>query len=380
MNYEKMTKAELIRKLKLHEEQFKHTFEQVAVGIAHVELNGQFIKVNRHFCDITGYLEQEILKSTFHNITYPDDINMQNQIRKKVLEGEKSSYTIEKRYIKKDKSVIWVSLTVTLIRKSGGLPHYFISIIKDITEKKKMQEALLQSEKLKFIGTIASGVSHEFNNILAIISGNIQLLEETCKEQEELTDGLRTIKRAADDGAEMSRSVLNFTKTAKDTTGYAYCDIRDLIKQSIDFTMPKWKNMAKAKGIHYYLDRSDVCEVPAILCNSTKIRLVFVNIINNALDAMPDGGRIGFCTWVRGDTVFVTISDTGEGMSDEVKQNIFDPFFTTKASLGSGLGMSTAFGIITGHGGKMEVESEMGKGSTFSLQLPVLTKVDSKEE
>ena len=251
---------------------------------------------------------------------------------------------------------------------------------RDITERKKMEEALLQSEKLKSIGTITSGVAHEFNNILAIISGNAQLLEGSRKDDKELIDAIRTIKRATNDGAEISRRMLKFAKIDKDTSGFVPFDINELINQAIDFTMPRWKNIAQAKGINYHVDTEGMKRVPSVLCNSTELREVFVNIINNALDAMPDDGRITFRTWSGEDTVFISISDTGEGMSEEVRKNIFDPFFTTKIAVGTGLGMSTAYSIVTRHGGKIEVESEVGKGSTFNLQFPAAAKADSPKE
>jgi len=243
-----------------------------------------------------------------------------------------------------------------------------------------MEEKLLQSEKLQSLGTITAGVSHEFNNILAIISGNAQLLEGSLKDDKELMDILRTIRRATNDGAQISRRMLKFTKTAKDTTGFVPFDINELINQAINFTMPKWRNMAQAKGINYHVDTDGMKRVPSILCNPTELRGVFVNIINNALDAMPDDGRISFSTWSEDGTVFISISDTGEGMPDEVKKNIFDPFYTTKTAVGTGLGMSTAYGIVTGHGGKIEVESAVGKGSTFTLQLPAAAKADITNE
>jgi signal transduction histidine kinase len=246
--------------------------------------------------------------------------------------------------------------------------------------KHQMEEKLIQSEKLKSIGTITAGIAHEFNNILAIISGNVQLLEGSRKNDEELMDALRTIKRATNNGAEISRRMLKFTKTAKDMAGFVPIDINELIHQAIDFTMPRWKNMAQTKGINYHMDTEGMKRVPSILCNPTELREVFINIINNSLDAMPDEGRISFSTWSEEDTVFISISDTGEGMPEEVKKNIFDPFFTTKTAVGTGLGLSTAYGIIIGHGGKMEVESEVGSGSTFTLQFPAAAKADSPKE
>jgi CheY-like chemotaxis protein/two-component sensor histidine kinase len=243
-----------------------------------------------------------------------------------------------------------------------------------------MEEALIQSEKLKSIGTITAGISHEFNNILAIISGNVQLLEASHKNNEELMDVLRTIKRATNDGAQISRGMLKFTKTDKDTAEFAPFDINELINQAIDFTMPRWKSMAQAKGTNYHIDKKGMKKVPFIMCNPTELREVFINIINNAIDAMSEGGSLSSSTWDKDNTVFISISDTGKGMSEAVKKNIFDPFFTTRRPEGAGLGMSVSHGIIKKHGGKIEVESAVGRGSTFTLQFPAATNTDSSEE
>ncbi len=356
------------------EERFRSIFEQAAVGIIHVATNGKFLRANKRFCEITGYTKREILGRTFLDITHPDDIYKQEQARKKVLDGKESFYKIEKRYVRKDSTIIWANLTVSLVRKLGGEPNYLVSVVEDITEHKKMEGALLQSEKLTAIGTITSGVAHEFNNILAIISGKTQILEMNYKDNKELTDEFHVILRAARDGAKISDRMLKFTKTEKDVTGFVSHDLRDLIKQSIAFTMPKWKNEAQIRGIDYKVNTEGMKRVSKILCNSTEIREIFINIINNSLDAMPEGGSISFSTWSGSDTTYVSVSDTGEGMSEDVKKRIFDPFFTTKMAVGTGLGMSTAYGIINRHGGKIEVKSELGKGSTFTLQFPTTMK------
>jgi CheY-like chemotaxis protein len=139
--------------------------------------------------------------------------------------------------------------------------------------------------------------------------------------------------------------------------------------------MPRWKNMAQANGINYYIDTEDLKEVPTVFGNPSELREVFVNIINNALDAMLIGGRLSFSTWRKDDTVFVSISDTGKGMSEEVKKHIFDPFFTTRRPEGTGLGMSITYGIITRHDGKIDVKSKEGNGSTFTLRFPISKEV-----
>ncbi|MCP4411498.1 MAG: PAS domain S-box protein, partial [Gammaproteobacteria bacterium] len=236
------------------------------------------------------------------------------------------------------------------------------------------EKALLQSEKLKSIGTITAGISHEFNNLLAIISGNVQLLEDDYKDDKVLTDALRTIMKAADDGAEISSNMLKFTKTKPDTKEFISSDIREMIMQSIDFTKPRWKNEAQSRGIDYKIDTESMKSDPSIMCKPTEIREIFINLINNALDAMSEGGRISFSTWSVDDTVFVSTTDTGHGMPEDVKKNIFDPFFSTKGVKGTGLGLSMVYGIVTRHGGKVVVTSETGGGTTFIMQFPATNK------
>lgn len=268
---------------------------------------------------------------------------------------------------RKERWLLHQSMPISTGLYKGGRVEFY----HDVTERKRMEEVLMQSEKLKSIGTIAAGVAHEFNNVLAIISGNVQLLEETSKDNKELTDALRTIIRATDDGTEISSKMLQFTKTETGTARLVSFDIKDLVNDSIEFTQPRWKNEAQAKGINYKISTEGMITESPILCNPTELREVFINIINNALDAMPEGGSLSFSSWSGDDSVFVSISDTGAGMSEDVKKRIFDPFYTTKMPVGTGLGMSMAYGLITRHGGSIKVESEIGKGSTFTLQFPV---------
>lgn len=247
---------------------------------------------------------------------------------------------------------------------------HLLALLKQIMKRKKLEETLLQSEKLKSIGTITAGISHEFNNILAIISGNVQLLEKAYNDDKELCDKLSIIKKATNDGAEISSKMQNITKSRQSTTELGSFKIKDLIKYSVDFTMPRWKNIAQANCVNYCIDMDGVSDVPEVYCNHLELREVFINIINNALDSMPDGGNISFKTLDKDGEIFISISDTGNGMTEEVKKKIFDPFFTTRRPEGVGLGLSTSYGIINRHNGTIAVESKVGRGSTFTLQFP----------
>ncbi|MBS1258743.1 MAG: Sensor histidine kinase RcsC [Candidatus Scalindua arabica] len=356
-----------------------HAIENISATVVITDTEGKIEYVNPKFCQLTGYSVSDAIGKNPRILqsgkTPPEDYK---ELWKTIKSGKEWRGEFCNR--KNSGELYWESALISPVKDDKGVIINFIAIKDDITEKKKMEEALLQSEKLKSLGTITAGISHDFNNILAIISGNVQLLEESCKDDAGLTKALHTIKRAADDGAQISGRMLKFTKRDIDSSGFVPFDINELINQAIDFTIPRWKNEAQVKGINYHMDTEGMMSVPSILCNPAELREVFVNIINNALDAMPDDGRITFRTWSEDSTVFMNISDTGGGITEEVKKNIFDPFFSTKGVKGTGLGLSTAYGIISGHGGKIEVESEGGKGSIFTLQFPAAAEADRPEE
>ena len=275
---------------------------------------------------------------------------------------------------KSDGETRWVYSRGELQLDDSGNVIGMIGTTQDITANKKMEGALIQSEKLKSIGTITAGISHEFNNILAIISGKTELLEMIYKDNKDLVDELRIIKQAAHDGAAISSNMLKFTKVHQDIKEFISFDLKDLIRDSIAFTKPRWQNEAQSRGVDYKMCTEGMRKVLPIMCKPAEIREIFINIINNALDAMPGGGAISFGAWTCDDTVYVSIADTGEGIPEHVVKNIFDPFFSTKGVEGTGLGMSIVYGIVTRHGGKIDVVTEIEKGTTFTMQFPATNK------
>lgn len=363
--------------LKMSEEKYHDLYENAPDMFASIDARAAEILIcNQTMATALDYSKDDIIGRTIFEFYHPDCIDAAKksfQLFVKTGEGDDN----ELRIVRKDGSIIYARLRVSAVRDEKGKIIYSRSVFRDITASKKMEEVVLQSEKLKSLGIITAGIAHNFNNILAIISGNIQLLgdQERYKNDNELTNMIDTVSRAADDGAEIVKRMGKFALTEKDHSAFLPTDIKQLVEEAIQFTKPSWLNIAGARGINYNLDRTGIKKVPSILGNPSELREVLINIINNALDVMHEGGTLLFCTWSNEEVVYLSISDTGRGMSEEVKNKIFDPFFTTKRAKGSGLGMSVAYGIVTGHGGHIEVESESGKGTTFTLRFPITKKV-----
>ena len=357
-------------------DRYSRLYDFAPIGYLTISEKGLILEANLTFALMLGMERGSLIKKQLSTFITREDKDIFYLYHKQVLITKKQEMC-ELRMMKKDGKQFHAQLESEIVLDHND--HQCRIIVSDITERKKMEEALIQSEKLKSLGILTAGISHEFNNLLAVILGSAELLNAGFEDDQELKKGLSAIIKASDDGADIVKGLLSYVKSqGKDISEFIFFDIRPLLIEAINFTTLRWKNMAQAKGIDYKIDREGMREIPEVLCNTTELREVFTNIINNALDAMPDGGRLSFSTSSNEDTVFICISDTGIGMSEDVKKNIFDPFFTTRRPLGTGLGLSISYGIITRHGGKIEVESEDGKGTTFNLSLPIRKDVVQK--
>ena len=357
-------------------DRYSRLYDFAPIGYLTISEKGLILEANLTFALMLGMERGSLIKKQLSTFITREDKDIFYLYHKQVLITKKQEMC-ELRMMKKDGKQFHAQLESEIVLDHND--HQCRIIVSDITERKKMEEALIQSEKLKSLGILTAGISHEFNNLLAVILGSAELLNAGFEDDQELKNGLSAIIKASYDGAEIVKGLLSYVKSqGKDISEFIFFDIRPLLIEAINFTTLRWKNMAQAKGIDYKIDREGMREIPEVLCNTTELREVFTNIINNALDAMPDGGRLSFSTSSNEDTVFICISDTGIGMSEDVKKNIFDPFFTTRRPLGTGLGLSISYGIITRHGGKIEVESEDGKGTAFNLSLPIRKDIVQK--
>jgi GAF domain-containing protein/ActR/RegA family two-component response regulator len=247
----------------------------------------------------------------------------------------------------------------------------FSDLKQTLQELKLAQDQIIQSEKLRAMGEMASGVAHDFNNVLAVILGNIQLLLHQLERLglEEIREGLKVIERSSKDGAETVRRIQEFTGVRRDKE-FISLSLNEIITEVVNITQPRWKDQTQKKGIQVELT-TQLGEISLIMGNPSELREVLTNIIFNAVDAMPEGGKLSISTQPQAeDWVEVRITDTGVGMTEEVRRRVFDPFFTTKGVTNSGLGMSVSYGIIKRHGGEILIETEPGKGTTFIIHLP----------
>jgi signal transduction histidine kinase len=233
------------------------------------------------------------------------------------------------------------------------------------------QNQLVQSEKLRALGDIASGVAHDFNNILAVILGRTELLLKEVR-KEEPKKWLRVIEQVANDGAHIIRRLQEFTKTGEEKA-LMEINVNRIIRQVVDITRHRWKNEAETKGIKIEI-LTEFEDLPPLEFDPSELSEVLMNIVINAIDALPHGGKIILRSWKKDNSIYISVEDSGSGIGDEDKRRIFDPFFTTKGVKGVGLGLSVAYGIITRYGGEISVKSELNKGSTFVIKLPIKKK------
>lgn len=239
------------------------------------------------------------------------------------------------------------------------------------------QQRIVQTERLRALGEMAAGVAHDFNNLLAVILGRAELLLARTQDPD-VARALDAVRIAALDGAQTVRRIQEFTRTRR-TRPFGRVDLWELLREVVELTRPRWENEAQSRGVAYDV-RVEGGPVPPVAGISEELREVFTNLLVNALEAMPAGGRFVFRVTTEADHAVLIAEDTGCGMSDETRRRVFEPFFTTKGPRGTGLGLAVVWGIIYRHGGTIEVESDLGGGSRFTIRLPIGQEIPAEEK
>lgn len=255
--------------------------------------------------------------------------------------------------------------------------RHVVELNRYIAEQEMIREQFSQIEKLSALGELASGVAHDFNNTLAGILGRAQLMMRT-NDPEKLKRGLEIIVKSAEDGAKTVKRIQDFARQRRDHD-FALVNVDQLVLDVGEITRPRWKDRAEAANVHIHLDLQ-IQSNALIMGDDSELREVLVNMVFNAVDAMPAGGVLTLSAKERDGMIEIAVSDTGMGMSEEVRSRIFDPFFTTKGKAGLGLGLAVSYGIVRRHEGTVEVESEVERGTTFKIRLPKAKDVLSEAE
>ena len=369
------------------EARFRSIYEQAAVGIEQVALDGSLLMVNQALCRMLGYEESELLGKNTAEITHPDDHARELELFHAMQRQQRNSYEIEKRYLHRDHSVVWVHVISSLVSSHAGLPQYRISVIQDTTERKRVEDQLKQAQKMEAIGRLAGGVAHDFNTLLNVMLGYSDLLLTELPEGDERREHVLQIKSSGEAGAMLTRQLLAFSR--KQPTSEEVLDLREATSKMT----PMLGRLLRDDIVLSVKCCEEVCTVKV---DPSHVQQLVLNLAANAADAMPDGGRLDIdVSTVEVDESFVrqhpllkpgsyarlSISDTGTGMDPTTVAHIFEPFFTTKESgKGTGLGLATVYGIVKRNGGDIWVYSEVGAGTVFKVLLPLTHEALQQEK
>src|SRR5436190_17068321 len=282
------------------------------------------------------------------------------------LAGEEAQFEV--RAIRTDGSVRHVEAHTSPLWKDGNVTGVLV-FLRDVTERKRAQELMAQSDKLRAVGELAAGVAHNLNNSLTVIQGRAQLMLMRGTD-ESTTKSLKIITNAVEEGAKTLRRILDFARR-ETVHEFAPVELRELISSSIEVARPKWESKrAQENGalIELRVENGGAVYVQGEVA---ELREVVLNLIFNAVDAMPDGGIMEVGTRAEVDSGCFWLADSGCGITAENVVRIFEPFYTTKGQQGTGLGLSASHGIISRHNGQIMVVSEPGEGTRFEVRLPL---------
>ena len=262
-------------------------------------------------------------------------------------------------------------------RSEAALREANLQLAAALAELRRTQEQVVQQERLRALGEMASGIAHDFNNALALIVAFAELLQlpETRADPAQVEKLASAIQTASLDAATVIGRLRHFGRPDAPDGSIEEIDLREIAAEVIALTQPRWKDQTLARGVVINV-RPELGEVPPIAGVAAELREALTNLVFNAIDALPDGGAIVVRTFPVEDDAAIEIADTGIGMSDEVRRRCLEPFFTTKEQRGTGLGLAMVYGIVQRHRGQLEVASAPGQGTTIRLRLPRATAAD----
>jgi two-component system cell cycle sensor histidine kinase/response regulator CckA len=327
--------------------------------------------------EITGYGIDETRKvEDWKKVAHPDDWPIVKRVLADVLAG--TPCEVELRLVSKTGTVTW--------QKIIGVPEWDVEknrlkggywCIKDITAQKRSEEEMLRLERLRALGQMAAGISHNLNNILTTIMGPAKLLEMAVDDPE-LKQETEFISRSARRARDLVRRLNEAIRGGVDPTIRAI-PVDQVVDEAIDLTRSMWKDEPESRGVEIRL-KAELGNAPPISGTRSGLLDVIVNLILNAVDAMPNGGEIVLRTESGEGCAVISVRDTGIGMDDDTQKRVFEPFFTTKSGIGTGLGLSTVLATVSRWGGSVAVTSSPGQGAEFTISLPASLHGEAERE
>jgi PAS domain S-box-containing protein len=358
--------------LRQSEQRFRALFEHAADGIYITNAEGRYIEVNARGLELAGCSRDEFLGSSIADFVHPAD---KDRISAEVAQLKTGQPTYgEWRFVRKDGSTFHGEVSARQLPDGN-----FLAFLRDLTDRRRLEEQFLRAQKLEGIGRLAGGVAHDFNNLLTVIGGYSRMGLEELPENHSLRGSLAEIERAAERAAALTRQLLAFSR-------HQPTELKTLVPDEIirDFEKMLRRIIGEDVELTLALDARGV----AIRGDVGHLEQVVLNLAVNARDAMPAGGKLLIessrlrvdAEFVEahpgtepGEYVLLTVTDTGTGMPTEVKAHLFEPFYTTKEpGRGTGLGLSTVYGIVKQSGGSIRVYSEIGHGTSFHLLFPAV--------
>lgn len=366
--------------LRNSEERFKSLSENAPIIIFTLDEKGVVTYVNQAWERILGHRRSQLLGRPFIDIILPSRTQNYPSIFAQLIDGQKAIADVKIHIRDTEGARRLFNTTATANSDAEGRVNGILGLAKDITEAQRLQEQLFQSQKMKAVGTLAGGIAHDFNNLLMGIQANVSLIRSDIDpSRQAMSEKLDRIEDQIQSGASLTRQLLGYARKGKSVVDLI--DLSELIKETL--------NVVERTNKRIRVECELTSESSYIRADKGQIELVLLNLFLNAVDAMPDGGQLTVNSRLvpgsdlashatqtpQGPNIELTINDTGIGMDAETKARIFEPFFTTKeVGQGTGLGLASVYGIVENHGGRIQVESRIGQGTTFRILLPSTKK------
>ncbi len=368
--------------LLVSEEASRATFELAAVGMAHVGTDGRFLQVNDKLCAIVGYQRDELLQMSFQDITHPEDLEADLDYVRQALSGEIKTYSMEKRYIRKDGSTVWANLTVSLVRSDTGAARHFISVVEDITaqnnaeeELKRLRHQLWHADRVAQIAAVTASLAHELSQPLAAILTNAQtglgLMAAGNPDLDEIHDILADIVEDEKRAVAVVRGLRNLLRRKE--TVREKINLADAIRQIVE--MLHSELLEKQVQLRLELEPDSL-----VSADTAQVQQVVLNLVMNALEAMQ-GQAVGqrrlelTMTHTDAGEALVAVRDSGPGILDDLQKKVFEPFWTSKQE-GLGIGLVISRSIIESYKGRLWFSNNLDQGVTFYFTLPLTLDLD----